>query len=139
MMNVFRSKKGAIKMQFHHEPMHILSFGVSALHQITLGLSSFLRAGSRVAIACPSQVMLIAPSACQRRILAFCALVLIVGLSGCANHKLIVIHSTTTVNCDPAKDECFSVSRGFLDEHGQLFQEVIRLREALDTCNKKLR
>lgn len=41
------------------------------------------------------------------------------------------IDSSVSVQCDPAKQECVSVTKGFLLEHGQLFDELI-------TCKAKL-
>ena len=66
---------------------------------------------------------------------------------------LLMLSLVTTASCTrkvvpsvPANDatvqctvDCWSVSKAFVKEHAALFNEVIRLREALDTCNKKLR
>jgi hypothetical protein len=39
-----------------------------------------------------------------------------------------------TMQC---QTDCVSVSKGYAIEHGQLFDEVIRLRAALEVCREK--
>ena len=53
-------------------------------------------------------------------------------LNFAACHKpLEPIDGSVSVQCDPAKQKCISVTQGFLLEHGQLFDELI-------TCKAKL-
>ena len=45
--------------------------------------------------------------------------------------------SGATVRC-AADEDCVSVSKAFVREHGELFDENIRLKAALKLCNEKL-
>lgn len=45
--------------------------------------------------------------------------------------RTIVLSSDATTQC---KTECVSVSQSFVKEHAELFEEVIRLRDALAMC-----
>ena len=43
------------------------------------------------------------------------------------------VEVVASVNC---KAKCIAVTRAFVDEHGDLFSENIRLKAALEHCNK---
>jgi hypothetical protein len=45
-----------------------------------------------------------------------------------------VLSSDATTQC---KADCVPVSKSFVKEHAELFEEVIRLREALAICEKR--
>ncbi len=57
-----------------------------------------------------------------------------VSIGACVNKHKPVLIGEATVQC---KVDCVSVSKGYLREHAQLFDEVIRLRADLDLCKKK--
>ena len=138
-MHVFRSQQRSSKIFFHHKTMHILTRLIfQYFHQIPLGHSMFPLASPRISILPPTQIVFIAKRACIYMPVTFAALFILSGLFGCKHDDVVVVHAPASVNCDPAKEECISVTRPFLDEHGALFAENIRLKAALKFCNQSI-
>lgn len=55
-------------------------------------------------------------------------------LSTASCARPIVSSSPGTVQC---LNDCVTVTKGILKEHAQLFDETIRLRDALSICEKR--
>lgn len=54
--------------------------------------------------------------------------------AGCGSTPRVVAVGAPTVQC---KTDCVSVSQGFIQEHGDLLEETIRLKAKLDACYTK--
>ena len=65
-------------------------------------------------------------------------LLLILSFSGFVSCRTPSAPSTVeveaSVNCRGPADKCIAVTRAFLDEHLRLFEQNIRLRQALKIC-----
>ena len=137
MMDVFMPCKRTTDMGFHDRPVHIVSSFFRSCNQISLGFAMLFHADFRVSVFHPSLIMFTAQRTRNYIFVTLFAMLFIYGLVGCQHPTPTVVHTTMTVNCDPNKEPCFSVSRSMVDEHYELFAENIRLKAALKLCQEK--
>lgn len=143
MMDYFRFKQRPTKSCLYFKTMHISHLSIYFLNQISFLCQRrpwLMNEQCRVSCTKPSVIMDSAPSARYGRFFTYrtlrhSGLILLLSVTSCQSKPAQSIPaSDATVQC---QKDCIAVSKAFVKEHANLFNEVIRTKAALEDCRKK--